>query len=643
MNNDKIVKTIRVRTKPVQDRTGAPWKPDPNKKPPIAPTSLKVDKGPMQQVELSDNNMSELDKILASTTKSNKKNFNDASNTLNNSVYKTKNAIEAQTDLLDKEVQNTSGILDSMKNFSAMLKAKVGHEMGGSSEPTILTQDDSLLTSISTSISQIEKLQIQRENSSLELNSAIQEFLEHNEDATENSIMPVDKKTTDYIDGSYREINDEKMDCSPQVIPENHPIELHLEEQNELTKEQIEHDKSEKHESNKHRMRNAKLIKIAIGALGFVSSLVGKVVSTLFRFSVSAAIAAAKWGAILFALVFGFDVISRYMKFWFNKFNTSLESFDEALGIMAPTMESLFNSFDELREYFVDGDYWSMFASVFSGLIDVLWAGLSASSVMVSKMVGGLLRKLGADETADSMEAGILKEFASQQNYRYSDADAEIIARADARTAESFIKETKKNKWSDEEAALQYQKKHGLQTNYVDPMIKERLAGLKDTYDNGGMYALTQSIKDLAKSNNRIELIEKRALQYESQSRTTEFIGEAQKLRDEIMSDPMYGGSTDLREAELKRVNDLIHNLEHRLRSIKAQEEAKLNQKEEAATKNIEHITKSVNDQQVAAQNNMENIFQKTQVITNNNSISHVPVQTSRDVPGMYRAHEVNA
>lgn len=598
MNNDKIVRTITVKT---------PKKNDQKQEQKVESPQIKPDK----DLNISKESVNALDAIFEKSAKASEDNFKETSSDVDSAIYKAVDSIDVQTDLIRDGNATSKRMLSALSTLGKGLKAKVK-----SSDAVIQNSesiDDSTIGSITKSVSAIEKRNAEQLKASSELNDSIKGLIDDNQDST-----------------------------SAQVLGED--IHEELKEQGDHIEQQSEEDKQQGLEEKREKDRSLRTRKIVMKTLGFIGTIVSNIARTLLRFSVGAIAAAAKWGAILFAIVFGFDLLNRHLSHWFSIFNTSLEDLDESTGLLAPSLESIFNAFTEFKDYLVSGEYWEAFKSIFTGLFDVIVSNIAMIGVSITKMVAGLLRFIGAEETGDTMEANAIKGLSLIRNYRFSEDDLNLISKVESRDQEDVIKQANKKRWSDEQMALNYQSKMGLGTKEVDPQILERLTELRDLYKEGGIDKVQEANKDAIKTQNRLVLISKRAEQYSSkESRIQEFLGETQRLKAEVESSASYGGSDQIRDRDLKRIEDLEADLIKRLEEFKELNKPKLDTKDHKPTESIELISESLASNQKASVTNLDNKIQNNRNITNNNSIIHTPVQTSRDVPGMYRSMEVNA
>lgn len=603
-SNERVVRSITVKTeKRPQDKQNTDHKQEITKQ--QKPT------GPTNTVDIGSSSMSELDKIFSRSESVSKEGMEGLSGDVNKSVYGVQNAIEEQTELL-REL-TSSDEPGQLTEFEKKLSNKLTAEADIKNELEMVSSDESTVDIISRSVFEIEKKTAEQNKVISELSSDIKSLLGINEDSTSGAVAGDD-------------INEE------------------LKRQGDQGKEEEKDRKKNKRQQDYDRTNSKKSGKIIQKTLGFIGNALSTVVKTLFRFSLMAAVAAVKWGAILFAIVFGFDVISKYMSYWFGLFDTSLKSLDTETSLLAPWLESLFNTFDDVKNYFINGEYWKAFKALFFGAFDTVTTGISMIATSIAKMVAGILRFFGASETADKIEASAVLDYAKVRNYRLSDNDIDVVSRVESTAQAELFKNARKGNWTDEEMTLEYQRLAGMDTNEVDQELLERLIELQNIYRRNGKDGLEVIAKDMVKTHNEVGLVTKRSEQYsDKESRLVEFLGEVEEMKADVRSTDSYKGSELLRQRDLAKILQLEKDINEKLELLRRPKEDIDSQRDTRPTKTIELISESQSTASSQKPQTIDNKIQNNQSITNNNSIAYVPVQTSRDVPGMYKSMEINA
>lgn len=158
--------------------------------------------------------------------------------------------------------------------------------------------------------------------------------------------------------------------------------------------------------------------------------------SMLFKYTLTAALNFAKMAAMVLSLIITFDVLSRHFSHWTKMFEENYAEFKEQLGALATPFENMHGIVTDLMNYFKSEEYVKMFVRLAEGAFDQMKYMVNMMMVGLAKLGSAILRALGADEKADSLEASAISVAASEVGYTPSKEEEEVIGRVRKREAE---------------------------------------------------------------------------------------------------------------------------------------------------------------------------------------------------------------
>lgn len=165
-------------------------------------------------------------------------------------------------------------------------------------------------------------------------------------------------------------------------------------------------------------------------------SISDKISSMLFKYTVSAAIEAAKMTAMILAVVVGIDLLMVHFKYWSDKFSqawdlfsTDFTKFSSETGTWGPLLQSIFGSIDKIKKLWEAGDWGGLTAAIVEGLGKVLYNLGELIQLGMAKLSAAILRVIpGMKDTADEVEGRALENFQNTTNASLSKEDQEKVA-----------------------------------------------------------------------------------------------------------------------------------------------------------------------------------------------------------------------
>ncbi|HGW7622979.1 baseplate hub [Yersinia phage PYps47T] len=165
-------------------------------------------------------------------------------------------------------------------------------------------------------------------------------------------------------------------------------------------------------------------------------SITDKISSMLFKYTVSAAIEAAKMVALIMAVVIGIDLLMVHFKYWSDKFSkawdlfsTDFKTFSSETGTWGPLLQSIFESIDEIKKFWEAGDWGGLTVAIVEGLGSVLYNLGELIQLGMAKLSAAILRVIpGMKDTADEVEGRALENFQNSTGASLNKEDQEKVA-----------------------------------------------------------------------------------------------------------------------------------------------------------------------------------------------------------------------
>ncbi|HHB0793445.1 TPA: hypothetical protein ACOA2N_003422 [Vibrio cholerae] len=392
----------------------------------------------------------------------------------------------------------------------------------------------------------------------------------------------------------------------------------------------------DKKEDDKEPKWSERLAKIMKGGFKESYAVTNRIASMLFKYTISAAIFAAKWAAIILSVVLALDLIIIHFKYWGKLFKENFELFEEKLGPLAPILSSVFKTLSEIKKYFLEGDWGNLTLAILKGVGDLALKLVMGLEYALGKLGASILRALGKDDWADRLEATVIERYSANAGYIPTAEEVALVGRVRGQQLyDKYTTNSEMNIIGDGEAgrsdsygvtleearkrANEYQKNtKGLESGEVtkETMIDDATKYFKRKSD---FNALKRQAEDQTNNPENLKVISDKLT----------------KLTDEIMDDPSTEDGSEMYNLGLEAA-DVAHNLYNKIPEV-LPEEPKETQEAVAA----ETISKTEISNQETTNSTSQNNTQVNNISTNKTVINQRPV-TNENVPGMYKAQEVN-
>ncbi|QBX32879.1 baseplate hub subunit tail length determinator [Aeromonas phage Asfd_1] len=311
-------------------------------------------------------------------------------------------------------------------------------------------------------------------------------------------------------------------------------------------------------------------------------------------------------------------------------FQDNYAELKEQLGAFATPFENIHSIITDLVSYFKSGEYMKMFERLVKGafsqmsyLVDMIMLGLA-------KLGATILRAMGADEKADSLESAAVTRAASNSGYIMNDEEKEMVGRVAKRNAEekaskadvNFIEQGWNNFIGKESETPEQRDRRAKQAE----IAKNTTAAQFGEYEN--FRAQIEHVGETASKNETSpELLEKHKELLVSRTKEIEMAHKNGKLTDDAYSQLQ----TD--------IQDQSKLLEEKSQSISARaktENIKTAPSEDVGrVNNVEQEERRVENAKQARQAEQTNINSQTSVVnTNNQTVVQAP-RTSSPGPGI--------
>ncbi|QPB12411.1 tail tape measure protein [Providencia phage PSTCR6] len=378
---------------------------------------------------------------------------------------------------------------------------------------------------------------------------------------------------------------------------------------------------------------------------GFKASyeMTNRIASMLFNYTVAAALTAAKWAAILLAIVMGLDLVIIHLRHWGKLFNESYELFEEKLGPIAPILGKMFSTINDIKEFWKSGDWGGLAVAVIKGVGGVIYNIAEAIEYGLGKLGATILRALGKNDLADSLEAMVVENYAIRTGYMPTPEELELISKR------RYEQERGKIEYGDsvERVAIR------ARMNSLGETPEEAAAHLKENNPSGLFSGPLYDEKKLDEEAKTVNLVSKDDV---AKATEVEFkINQLKRQAQEHKNDPkvLEEISDKLQELSLGIINDDSIDTDSKLYDMAelAQEAATETYQmfesvkpqppeEKEDSKSLNTISKDINiptASNISTQNN-----QQINNINTNRTITNFAPVTNYDAPGMYRAQEVS-
>lgn len=355
-------------------------------------------------------------------------------------------------------------------------------------------------------------------------------------------------------------------------------------------------------------------------------SAVDRISGMLFKYTVSAALWAAKWAALILGLVMTADLIIIHFKYWGQLFKDNFKMFSEKLGPLEPILTDIFKNFEEVKKYFLSGDYANLTVAIVKGVASVAMTIVHGLEYALGKLGASILRALGKDDWADKLEATVIERYSESTGYMPSREEIELVGKV--RGSEKYKSYSADNEMSTygagsakqrdsfsmskEEVERRLQTHRETQAKLKDKTITEE-STIKDSTKEFELKAEVRHLKEKAEtySDNKKEL--------------AKIANRLNELKE----------SPDAPDSVKDETAMVIKDVDLKTPAVRP-----IEPKDTQEAKHIETI-KNIDTSQSSTVNN-QNITSMNQNINTHKTVVQQQPVTNYDAPGMYRAQEVS-
>ncbi|WDS61742.1 hypothetical protein [Cronobacter phage vB_Cdu_VP8] len=273
-----------------------------------------------------------------------------------------------------------------------------------------------------------------------QISSKLSEFadlLNQKLEASVQSGLPAIGNQSTAIQAIEEQINtpvDEELlaDAIKKLLPMPVVSETELFPQPEKPADQPKPDPETKREDERKEKEKSQASEKILSAVkgGFKSTygLLNNIAGSLFKYTITAAANMLKWAGIMFAIVFAVDLIRVHFKYWQKVFEKSLDELNEQVGAWGPILTDIFNTAQEMRDYWAKGQYGDLVASLVQGLGRTLLDLGHMIMYGIGKAIASVLDTIpGMSDTAKKVEGRAIRTYSEQTGYVPTEEEREKV------------------------------------------------------------------------------------------------------------------------------------------------------------------------------------------------------------------------
>lgn len=419
--------------------------------------------------------------------------------------------------------------------------------------------------------------------------------------------------------------NSPDADFFPEAVPEKKP------EDDEKNRKQEEKN-SQKFFDNKF----GDLSKIVKGGFSKSISLTDKISSMLFSYTVSALANMVKQAAMVMGVIMLIDLIKVHFNYWSKLFDESFTKFSAAAEKWGPTLTAIKEMSNAVVDAFVKGDWGGLAVAIGKGLVDVLDNLGEMLMLGMSKLLAGVLRAVGLEDSADKVEGAALDRFQYRTGAQLSEEDQ--LKRA--KYVDSQEREQDQQTPFARKVSAQWKKF----TGQIDDDEYDRLVSGESVQGDYANKSEDERLKIImARQEAQAEL--KRTQAYVENTKPTDETRMKSATEAVKSTEESYTELTRLSPEAAKDLKDDIDSLK---RMLEAKTEQQTNpespqpsksdaEQEAKQAENIKKLAdyKDIQVRQNQGQDSGSNVTVNTAVNKNNTTVMRMPPQTSSAAPGM--------
>lgn len=179
----------------------------------------------------------------------------------------------------------------------------------------------------------------------------------------------------------------------------------------------------------------AMLTKTVQGGFNKSISISDRIAGMLFKYTISAALEAAKMAALILGIVIGIDLLIVHFKYWSDKFtaawdlfDTNFTKFSDEAGTWGKFLSDIFTSIDSIKQFWEAGDWGGLTVAIVEGVGTALLNLGELIQLGMAKLSATILRAIGFNDTADEIEGRALEGFQETTGNKLKDSDQEKVA-----------------------------------------------------------------------------------------------------------------------------------------------------------------------------------------------------------------------
>ncbi|QBQ79253.1 hypothetical protein MM02_00205 [Escherichia phage vB_EcoM_MM02] len=165
-------------------------------------------------------------------------------------------------------------------------------------------------------------------------------------------------------------------------------------------------------------------------------SISDRIAGMLFKYTITAAIEAAKMAALILGIVIGIDLLIVHFKYWTDKFTSAWDLFDENFTKFSDEakewgkfLSDIFTSIDSIKQLWEAGDWGGLTVAIVKGVGTALMNLGELIQLGMAKLSASILRAIGFGDTADEIEGRALEGFQETTGNKLKKEDQEKVAK----------------------------------------------------------------------------------------------------------------------------------------------------------------------------------------------------------------------
>ncbi|QPI13919.1 tape measure protein [Serratia phage 4S] len=163
---------------------------------------------------------------------------------------------------------------------------------------------------------------------------------------------------------------------------------------------------------------------------GFKQSIAfsDKIASMLFKYTLTAVANMAKTAAIVLSIIMAIDLLNTHFSYWGEKLSAGMASLQTEMGSLAQPFGTIKGTMENILKYLDSGEIGNAIKESLSGLLQL--ADDLAGSVLygIGNMTVALLRAMGMNNVADSVQSANAQFWAQSSGHRYTEEEKQAIA-----------------------------------------------------------------------------------------------------------------------------------------------------------------------------------------------------------------------